>query len=280
MVRHLPNAKRPHHQQADFCHQGHSGRKQGPQKIDAIVDRQVVLIRLLKTPCLALFLGKRLDHANARNGVSQHIGEFRPNPIDFFKSGAQTVAHDVNQPGNEGQGQQSGARQPRVDGEKNDRGHEDHQHIGGEIQQMQRQKDAEPIGLTANAGHEVAGAPTTKVLKGEFEQMFVSSGSQICANAFRGQSQHIGFEPTQTPSQCSSGQQTAQVKRDQRHIDLLTVLKRNQHIVHQGHGEVRRHQGGRGRGQGQHKTQQQLTLIGFGKTPKPKQTPGGHSGLF
>ena len=280
MVRHLPNAKRPHHQQANFSHQGHGGREQGPQKIDAIVDRQIVLVGFLKTPCLSLLLGKRLDHANSRNGVSQHVGQFRPDPIDFFKTGAQTVTHDVDQPGNEGQRQQSGASQPRVDGEKNDRGHEDHQHIGGEIKQMQRQKDAEPIGLTANARHEVACAPSPKILERQFEQKFVRGGAQICANAFGGQCQDIGFEPTQSPSQSGGGQQTAQIKRDQRHVDLLTVLKRDQHIVHQGHGEVRWHQGGRRRGQGQHKTQQQLTLVGFGKTPKPKQTPGGHNGFF
>ena len=96
-----------------------------------------MLVGFLKTPCFAVLLSKGFDHAYAGNGVGQHIGQLGPDPVDFFKAGAQAVAHDMNQPGNERQWQQRGASQPRIDGEQNDGGHQNHQHVSGKVEQVQ-----------------------------------------------------------------------------------------------------------------------------------------------
>ena len=275
MIRHLPNAKGPDHQQTNFSHQGHGGREQRPQEIDAVVDRQIVFVGFLKALGFAVFLGKGFHHANAWNRVGQHIGQLRPNTIDFFEAGAQAVPHDVNQPSNEGQRQQSGQGQPRVDAEQNTGGHEDHQNIGGEVQQMQRQEHAQAVGLAANAGHQVAGAAAAKVFQREFEQMLIGGGTQIGADALGSQRQHIGFEPTQAPGKQSCTQQTTQIPSHQIGVNLLPVLKRDQHLVHQGHGEVGRHQSGSGGQECEDKAQQQLALVGLGKAPQPEQAPSG-----
>ena len=110
--------------------------------------------------------------------------------------------------------------------------------------------------------------------------MLVSGRAQIGTYALRGQCQHIGFEPTQTPCQQGRCEQPAQIHSHQCMVDLLTVLKRNQHIVHQGHGEVRRHQRGRRGGQGQTKAEQQLALVRLGETPQAKQAPRGCGRFF
>ena len=181
----------------------------------------------------------------------------------------------MNQPSNEGQRQQSGQGQPRVNAEQNTGGHEDHQHVGGEVQQVQRQEHAQAVGLAANAGHQVAGAATAKVFQRKFEQMLIGGGTQIGTNALGSQRQHIGFEPTQAPGKQSCPKQTTQIPSHQIGVNLLTILKRNQHLVHQGHGEVGWHQGGSGGQEREHKAQQQLALVGLGKAPQPEQAPGG-----
>ena len=58
-------------------------------------------------------------------------------------------------------------------------------------------------------------------------------------------------------------------------VNLLAVLEWDQHLVHQGHGQVRRHQGGGSGCQCKHETQEQLALVGLGETPQTKQAPGG-----
>ena len=61
---------------------------------------------------------------------------------------------------------------------------------------------------------------------------------------------------------------------DQVDIDRLAVLVRDQHVVHQRHRQVGRHQRRGGRGQRQQEAGQQLALVGLGKTPQAEQGPG------
>ena len=102
----LPDAETPDHQQANFRHQRDRGRKQRPGAIEFVVQRQIELVGLLEAPGLALLLGKGLDDPDAGNGVGQHVGDFRPDPVDLLETGAQTVANGVDQVGDEGQREQ------------------------------------------------------------------------------------------------------------------------------------------------------------------------------
>ncbi len=81
--------------------------------IDLIVDVQVALVGLAEAAHFALFLGEGLDHAYARDGVGQHIGDFRPHPIHFLEAMAQVRrAHRVDHPADERQRHQRHQRQP------------------------------------------------------------------------------------------------------------------------------------------------------------------------
>jgi hypothetical protein len=71
----------------------------------------------------------------------------------------------VDHPGDEGQRQQRDQRQPGVDREQDDRRHRDHQHVGGEVEQVHGQEQADAVGLGADARHQVAGALAAEVLQ-------------------------------------------------------------------------------------------------------------------
>ena len=133
-ARHQPDTKRPDHQQAQFGQQRHSGREQRPDAVEFVVHFQVVLVGGFEAFGLAFFLRKRLDHTDAGDGVGQHVGDLAPDPVDLLEACAQPVAYAVDHPGNEGQWHQRDKRQPRVDGEQNHRCHDDHQHVGQEVQ--------------------------------------------------------------------------------------------------------------------------------------------------
>jgi hypothetical protein len=64
VLRDLPNAKCPNDQQTDFSHQGDRWREQGPQKIDSVVHRQIVLIGFSEARALAPFLCKGFESRN------------------------------------------------------------------------------------------------------------------------------------------------------------------------------------------------------------------------
>jgi hypothetical protein len=181
----------------------------------------------------------------------------------------------MDQPANEWQRQQGHHRQGGVDGEQNDRRHHNHQHVGGKVQQVQGQEHVDAVGLVADAGDQVTGAAIAEILQRQLEQMFVGGGAQVRADALGHQRQYVGLGPAQDPGEQSGAEQAQQVHGHQRRIDRRTVLVRDQDVVHQGHGQVRRHQGGRGRCQREDKTAQQGPLVGLGKTPELEQGPGG-----
>ena len=122
-------------------------------------------VGILEALGFAVFLRKRFHHADAGNGVGQHVGHFGPNAVDFFKSGAQFFAHHMDQPCDERQGQQSDQGQGRVDGEQDHSRHQNHQHVGRKVQQVQRQKHVDAVGLAADAGDQVTRAPTAKIFE-------------------------------------------------------------------------------------------------------------------
>ena len=236
---------------------------------------QVVAVGIPEAGGLALLLGKGLDHPDAGNGVGQHIGHFGPHTVNLFKTRAQAVAHQVDEPGNERQGHQRHQRQPRVDGKQNARCHQDHQHIGGKVQQVQRQKHVDAVGFAADAGHQVAGALAPEVLQRQPHQVLVGFGAQVGPDALGHQREDVGFGPPQAPGQQRRAQQAPQVHQHGGLLDGFAGLERNEDVIHQRHGQVRRHQRGGGAGQHQQEPGQQLPLIGFGKPPQAQQRPGG-----
>jgi hypothetical protein len=106
LARNLPDAEGPDDQQADFGEQGDGRAEQRPDLVDLVVDFQIVHVGGAEAGGFAAFLGKGLDHADAGNGVGQHVGDFGPDAVDALEAGAQFLAHDVDQPGDDRQRQQ------------------------------------------------------------------------------------------------------------------------------------------------------------------------------
>ena len=257
VVRDQPDAKAPDHQQADLGHQSHCGREQRPDTVQAVIDQQVVLVGILETLGFAVFLRKSLDHPDAWNGVGQHVGDFSPDAVNLLETSAQFLAHHMDQPSDERQGQQGDQGQGRVDGEQDDGRHQNHQHVGRKVQQVKRYEHVDSVRLAADSGNQIACAASTKIFQREFQQMLVSGGAQIGANALRHQGQYVSFGPTQAPCQQGRAQQPQKVERNQPRIDGLAILVRDQDVIHQGHGQVRGHQSRRRSRQSEQKTCQQ-----------------------
>mmetsp|Transcript_21531 Transcript_21531/g.83650 ORF Transcript_21531/g.83650 Transcript_21531/m.83650 type:complete len:653 (-) Transcript_21531:1654-3612(-) len=276
-----PDAHAPDHQQAHLGQQRDAGREQAPGAVQPVIDLQVLRIGFAKPRGFAFLLSEGLDDADARNRVGQHVGDLAPDPVDLLESGAQPVAHQVDQPGDEGQRHQRGQRQPGVDAEQDDGSHRQHQHIGDEVQRMQAQEHADAVGLGADARHQVAGALVAEVFERQAQQVLEGGGAQVGRDALRHQRQQIGLGPAQSPGEQRRAEQAAEQQRHQHRVDGLAALERNQHPVHQRHGQVGRDQGRTGRAQHQREPQQQLALVGPREAPQPQQHPGaGRRGAF
>ncbi len=180
----------------------------------------------------------------------------------------------MDHPADEGQRHQRDERQPGIDGEQDGRRHADHQHIGDEIEGVQRQEHVDAVGLGADTCHQIARALAAKVVERQAQQVLIGGGAQVGANALGHQRQDVGARPGQAPGRQGRQQQAAQIQQHQPGFDLLAVLERNQDVIHQRDGEIRRHQRGRRGRQRQRKPHCQLGAVGPRKAPQPQQHPG------
>jgi hypothetical protein len=233
-----------------------------------------VFIGFAEAHGFALFLGKGFHHADPRDGVGQHVGDLAPDAVDLLEAGAQLVAHDVDHPGDERQRHQGDEGQPRINREQDHPGHDDHQHVRQEVEQVQRQEDADAVRAAADPRHQVARALAAEEFQRELQQVLVGGRAQIGAHALRHQRQHIGLAPAEQPGQDRGAEQAAHVQVDEIGVDLLPVLVRDQDIVHQRHRQVRRNHVRAGAGEHQDEAEQQLALVGLGEAPQAEQGPG------
>ena len=77
----------------------------------------------------------------------------------------QAIAHQVDRPGDEGQWHQGDQRQLRIDRHEDRGRHQNHQHIVGEIEQVQREKHTDPVAFIADSCNQVTGSFGPKVFK-------------------------------------------------------------------------------------------------------------------
>ena len=77
-MKHLPAAERPDDQQAQLGEQRDHRSEERPDDVDAVVDLDHAMIAAAEPLDLAIFLGERLDDADAGNRVGQHAGHLAP----------------------------------------------------------------------------------------------------------------------------------------------------------------------------------------------------------
>ena len=106
------------------------------------------------------------------------------------------------------------------------------------------EEDADAVTAGGDAGHQIAGAFAAEVFEREALQVFVGGGAQVGADALADQREDVGVRPIEQPGEEGGADQAAEQQRDLAGIDGHAVLKRDQHIVHERHGQIGRHQGG------------------------------------
>ena len=273
-ARHLPDAEGPHHQQADFGQQGDGRREQRPDLVDAVVDLQVVAVGLAEAVGLALFLREGLDHADAGNGVGQHVGDFAPDAVDLLeavrsRSRTTWIIQAMKGSGTSVTSASRGLIETRITAVITI--------ISTSVAKSSRCSDRNTQMRSVSEPMRAIRSPVRlppKYSSDKRQQVFVGGGAQVGADAFGHQRQHVGARPAQRPADQRRAEQAAQVHRDLAGVDLLPVLERDQHVVHQRHGQVGRHQRGGGRGQRQQEAGDQLLAVGPGEAPQAQQHPG------
>ena len=96
--------------------------------------------------------------------------------------------------------------------------------------------------------------------------MTEGGGAQVGADSFADPGEQIGTRPAKQPRQQTRHNQPGQVQRHQIVINRLAILKRNQNVIHERHGQIRWYECRRRREQGQDKADNQRQLIRPGKT--------------
>ena len=195
-----PDAGSPNHQNTQFSQQTDRGCEQRPGFVDSVVHFQIAGVGLQKTVRLSTLLCKGFHNTNTRNGVRKNVGDLTPNTVDLLKTRAQLFADQVNHPGNDGQRQQRQQSQLKVNVHQNDRCHHDHDHIGNEVERMQREKQIDSIGFSADTRDQITGAFRAEIVQRQAHQMVECGGSQIRADSLGDQGQQVGSCPTQTGS--------------------------------------------------------------------------------
>ena len=143
VLKHLPRAEAPDHQQSHRGQQAHDRPKKRPDGVHAVVGLKHAIVGRAEALDFALLLGKGLDHADAGNRVGQHAGHFAPGPRAQGETAPQTVAHPMYQLGDERQaaaaspGPAAGRCDSRIAAVMHD-----HQNVVGEIEQVDRQESS------------------------------------------------------------------------------------------------------------------------------------------
>ena len=192
--------------------QGDDGLEEGPDRIDAAIGREHPIVGRAEPLDLAALLGKGLDDANARDGVGQHAGHLAPGAHAQGKPAPQPAADQMNEQGDNRQRQERRRGQGHVEPQEQGGRQQEHEHVVGEIQQIDRQKIADAIGVGADACNQVAGPLTAEELDGEAVQVLVGPISQVRGDPLAHPCQHVG--PRQVSSHVSTKAPTKPARKN------------------------------------------------------------------
>src|SRR5262249_7046714 len=142
-----------------------------------------------------------------------------------------------------------------VDGEEDGRRHQDHDEVGAEVDEVEREEVAEALGVVADAGNEVAGALAAEELQGEALEVGVGAGAEVGADALGGAGEDVEPAPVEYPGHQGGGDQSAEVPGDEAEVGGLAVLVGDEDAVEQRHGQVGGDQAGGGAGEGEGEAQ-------------------------
>ncbi len=193
----LPDAHDPDHEQAGVGQQRDHRPEERPQPIDAVVGVQHAVVGAAEAFHLAPLLGKGLDHADAGNGVGQHAGHVGPGPAAQLETAPQPGADLVDQVGDQRQRHERGQGQTQVDRQQYDGRHQDHQHVGGKIEQMDREEVLDAVRVGADPRNQVAGPLSAKELQRHPLQVGIGLVAEVGGNPLADPGDNVGPGPAQ-----------------------------------------------------------------------------------
>ena len=271
VLNHLPRAESPHHQQSQRGQQADDRLEKSPDGIHAIIGPQHAIVRRAKALDLPLLLGKGLDDPNAGNRVGQHAGHLAPCPHAQGKTATQPVAHPMHQVRNHRQRKESHQRQHGIERNQKRRHKQDRQHVIGEIEHVDRQEVADPVGIGADPCDQVARPLAAKELQRQSLHVAIGLVAHVDGDSLADASQHKGPSPSQQPGQDRRPRKSQQIPPRLMESDGFMALGRLQHVVDQRYGKVGGHETGAGAGHHQPEAQQDHPLARLGKTDQPVQ---------
>ena len=186
----------------------------------------------------------------------------------------QPAAYANDQPGDGRERHDGRARQQGIEGQQHHAGADDHERVGDEVDERIREERAQVVGIRADARDEIAGAFAPEVLEAQPLQMGEGAIAQIGRHLLGDKGQDGPLPPGQEPRHHRGAREPSQIEEDrgQGHAGReLTRLARDQDLIDERHGQIRRNQTSRGARQGQEQAQQYRTPVRSGKAHEPEQ---------
>ena len=274
----LPHGEDPDDQQAEVVEPLDHGGEEGPGAIDAVGGLQDVVVGAVETLDFPLLLGEGLDHADAGDGIGQHAGHLRPGAAAQLKAGPQPPPHPLHQPSDQRQRAERDHGQPPIHGQHHGGGHEDHEHVVGEIEEMDGEEDIDLFRVAADVRDQVAGPLAAEEFQREPLQVRIGGIAQVGGNPLADPGQHVVASPGQEEGQGGRARHRRQEHGHQAQVLPAAGLKRGQDVVDHGLLQVNLDQAGRRGRQAQPEAQQDHPRPGTGEGQQAKQSlcrPGG-----
>ena len=140
------------------------------------------------------------------------------------KAAAQFRLHRMSQPDDERKGQERDERQSPIEPDQDRGRHQNHQHIDDEINQVQREKIANPVAVAADARHQIARALAAEKFQRELLQVRIRSATHVGSDSLAHPNQHPPACPIQSPGHYCGGGESTQAPPEQVVIDQRTEL--------------------------------------------------------
>ena len=194
-----PHTEQPDGQHANVSQQYQHGAEEGPGGVDAIVGGEHSHVDGAEAQHFAVFLGEGFDDADAGDGVGKDADHFSPGAVAGGEAVAEAVLYVVDEIGDEGQGTEGDDGEVMIDAEQDGRGHDEHEQISDEIEQVHAEEVADAVGVAADAGHQVAGALTAEEFERERHQVRVCLVAQVGGDALADVGEDVGLAPGEDP---------------------------------------------------------------------------------
>ena len=209
---HLPDPEAPDDQQPQLGQEGDRRAEEGPQGVDPVLAVTTCSLarpkRSISRRSWVKALTTRMPGMVSASTLTMSAQARLPRSKPW-RSRARTRWTSQAM---RGKGARVDQGQVRVDGQQDDRGHDDHDQVGGEVQQVHRQEVADAVGVAADPRDQVAGALAAEELQRQHLQVGIGLLAQVRGDALAGGGHDVGARPAEQPGEDRRQAQAAEVE--------------------------------------------------------------------